>query len=421
MSDMPDVMEHVTCLGCGCACDDIGVVVRNGRIAEARRACSLGAAWFGDGRVPAESRIDGAPATVESALDAAATALTAARRALIYLALDTSCETQRAAVAIADALGASVDGVSSSTVLDGVLAAQRRGRVAATLGEIRNRADCLVFWGTDPANRYPRYTSRYAPDPVGLFVPGGRRGRVVVAVDVGTARGPADADLRLTIEATDERDVIDALRASLAGRAPAGPPDPRVADLARTLSTAHYAVIVYDAEPAAQPDARSRGRAEALTALGQQLNATIRASVMGLRGGGNRSGAEAVLTWQTGFPMAVDFSRGHPRYRPDDTAPDLVRSGVADVVLVVGAPAPDAPLPAGQARRIIIGPRASTIAPMPHVAIDTGVAGIHEAGLAFRMDDVPLPLRAPLPGPAPAADIVGALDARVRARLVVRP
>jgi formylmethanofuran dehydrogenase subunit B len=27
------------------------------------------------------------------------------------------------------------------------------------------------------------------------------------------------------------------------------------------------------------------------------------------------------------------------------------------------------------------------------VAVDTGVAGIHEGGTAFRMDDVPLPLR----------------------------
>ena len=36
------------------------------------------------------------------------------------------------------------------------LPAQRRGRATATLGEISNRADVLLFWGVDPAERYPR-------------------------------------------------------------------------------------------------------------------------------------------------------------------------------------------------------------------------------------------------------------------------
>jgi len=61
-------VEHVTCLGCGCACDDITVVVQRGRVAEAQRACALGAAWFGDGRVPDEIRIRGRTGTLERAI-----------------------------------------------------------------------------------------------------------------------------------------------------------------------------------------------------------------------------------------------------------------------------------------------------------------------------------------------------------------
>jgi len=47
------------------------------------------------------------------------------------------------------------------------------------------------------------------------------------------------------------------------------------------------------------------------------------------------------------------------------------------------------------------------------VAIDTGVAGIHEGGTAFRMDDLALPLRPALSGPAVATDVVRALAARL--------
>jgi formylmethanofuran dehydrogenase subunit B len=450
-----------TCLGCGCACDDIEIVVRDERIVEARRACPLGVQWFGDGRVPGEVRAHGAPLALEQAIAEAAQLLGAARRALVYLAPDISCEAQRAAVAIADQVHGVVDSVSSSTVAAGILAGQRRGRVAATLGEIRNRADLLVFWGVDPARRYPRYLTRYAPDPAGAFIPEGRRGRTVVAVDIGEERGPADADVRVAFGAEEEMMVLALMRAGMssvvsrqaaasaaspagspaAGATPAGasaaePPSagppfsgrgtlPRAraddtptarmaaaADELRTrLTGARYGIIVYDAEPT--PGAPA-GRAEALTALAQQLNATTRCGLSALRAGGNRTGAEAVMTWQTGFPMTVDYSRGVPRYRPDEGANVMLERGEIDVVLIVGDPARAPALRLDGTHRVIIGPRASAATPPADVAIDTGVAGIHEEGIAFRMDDIPLPLRPSLAGPRDAAFVLAALGARLR-------
>lgn len=411
MSDGTTV-EHVTCLGCGCTCDDIAVVVRAGRIAEARGACALGTSWFGDGIVPAAAALSGAPASLDAAVDAAAALLGAARRVLVYLSTDVSCETQRAAVAAADLLHASVDGVGSAAAR-GVLSAQRRGRATATLGEIRNRADLLVFWGIDPTGRYPRFASRYAPEPAGLFVPEGRRSRVVVAVDVGGERGIATADERIAIAAAEELDAVAALRAALAGRTIEGPLAARMAPLAERIRTARYGAVVYDAEPGT----RDRGEvAEGLIAMVQGANAQTRCSLVALRGGGNRNGADAVLTWQTGFPMTVDFSRGAPRYRPDDGAAALLAAGAVDTVLVVGDPGGAAALRAGAARRVLVGPRATLVAPPATVAIDTAVAGIHEAGTAFRMDDIPLPLRAPLSGPPAAADVLGKLVSRLAAR-----
>jgi hypothetical protein len=63
---------------------------------------------------------------------------------------------------------------------------------------------------------------------------------------------------------------------------------------------------------------------------------------------------------------------------------------------------------------VAIGPRVS-VSPFASgpVAIDTGVAGIHEAGLALRMDDVPVPVRAPLAGPRSTKAIAAALCERI--------
>jgi formylmethanofuran dehydrogenase subunit B len=385
----------VTCLGCGCACDDIAVVVKSGRIAEAKNACPLGVAWFADGAVPTATRVHGRPGTLDEALGAAATLLAGAKRPLVYLAGDISCETQRDAVAIADRLRAAVDSLAA-TGAAGVLAAQRRGRATATLGELRQRADLVVFWGVDPGLRYPRYASRYAVSPSGLQAPGGRQSRRVIAVDIGASRGPADADARVAIPVGQEVDALGVMRATVAGRAlgATAPPLAGAAELAREMGAARYVALVADGEPA--PSGPDWDRAEALIGLAQALNGPTRCALSTLRGGGNRSGAEAVLTWQTGFPFAVDFAPGFPTYRPHAGAAELLASGAVDGALVVGAshtlPEPVTRGLTGLAS-VAIGPRASAAAFTPAVAVDTGVAGIHEGGTAFRMDDVPLPLR----------------------------
>ena len=91
--------------------------------------------------------------------------------------------------------------------------------------------------------------------------------------------------------------------------------------LASQLSAARYSVIVAEAKPDAAGmirGSRDPQRAAALIALAQALNGPSRCALSTLRAGGNRSGAEAVLTSQTGYPTGVDFSRGFPVYRPHD-------------------------------------------------------------------------------------------------------
>ena len=416
------IVHAATCLGCGCTCDDIDVAVRDDRIVEARNACPLGVAWFGDGRLPALARVDGHDVSIDVALDAAARLLTASARPLVYLAPDISCEAQREGVALADALRAALDSVTSATVMDSVLAAQERGCASATLGEVRNRADVLVCWGIDPALRYARYWTRYAPEPAGLHVPDGRRSRTLISVDVGDSRGPADADLRVVLAIGEEVATLTALGALLSGAEPhlpsAEPPWTRARELLPALLAGRYVVLVADAEPNLDLPARDSGRAGALIMLAQALNGPTRCALSLLRAGGNRSGADAVATWQTGYPAAVDFSRGFPRYRPHDgTAGARLARGEVDAVVVIGSVAL---VPAELLSMMalvpcaVIGPKASASALADHAAaIDTGVPGIHDPGTAIRMDDVSIPLRPSMDGPPSAAAIARMLRDRV--------
>jgi formylmethanofuran dehydrogenase subunit B len=413
-------VEHVTCLGCGCGCDDVTVSVTDGRIVDAAPICPIGRAWFGDGTVPTEIKCGGQPVSLEEALNEAATVLVEARsRCLVYLGPDLSSEAQRAALSLADVLGAVVDSATSATAATGLIAAQRLGRTGSTLGEIRNRGDVLLFWGVDPSDRYPRYLSRYALEPVGTQIPQGRKGRFVISVSIGAERGVGEADFSLDLGPGDEIPALSLMRATVAGNRvgePAGNLGQAVV-IAKRLMQSRYAVIVHDAEPSG--GRRDPLRAEGLIALTEALNEPTRATLSSLRAGGNRTGAEAVLTWQTGYPFAVDYSRGYPRYTPAERGLDRLATGAFRAVLLAGAPPLDGSPPNSfsGASVITIGPRASQASFPTRVAIDTGVAGIHESGIAYRMDEVALPLRPPLPGPRSAAETLTRLAAAIRAQL----
>ena len=402
-------IESVTCLGCGCGCDDLTVRIENDRIVDVSPVCLVARAWFGDGAVPGAVTRNGTPVSLSQAMtDAAATLGESAGRVLVYIGPDLSSQAQRVALAIADVLRAGVDTPTSRPAAAGLLAAQRRGRAGATLAEIRNRAEMVLFWAVDPRDRYPRFIPRFV-DAKGTHIPAGRKGRRVISVSVGGDRGPAGADLEVALTAEEEIPALSVMRAMVLGNTLGELPAnlQAAAKAASLLKEAKYVVIVNEAEPA---ESSNPLRAEGLIALTQALNGPTRAALSSLRAGGNRSGAESALTWQTGYPMAVDFSQGFPRYTPGSRALDA--PGDVATVLVAGSsdelPA-DARAAFGKVPTIVIGPRASEAPFSTRIAIDTGIAGIHEAGTGYRMDEIPLPLRPPLSGPRSAAETLRTL------------
>ncbi|MCE9526960.1 MAG: hypothetical protein K8R36_12990 [Planctomycetales bacterium] len=146
------VITDATCTFCGCVCDDIDLTTDGHKIIEAKRACVLGKAWFLNHEV--EDRpaclIEGKPASVAEGVERAAQILANAKYPLVYGLSDTTTESQRVAVSIADWVGASVDTTTSVCHGPSGMAFQGVGEVTCSLGEVRNRGDLIIF-ELDPA------------------------------------------------------------------------------------------------------------------------------------------------------------------------------------------------------------------------------------------------------------------------------
>ena len=110
------VVKNATCTFCGCVCDDIELHADAEKIVETKRACSLGESWFKNHtaeRLYPDALIDGQPASVDEAIEAAAEHLYRANMPLVYGLSNVTCETQREAVSLAELIGGVIDSHTS--------------------------------------------------------------------------------------------------------------------------------------------------------------------------------------------------------------------------------------------------------------------------------------------------------------------
>jgi formylmethanofuran dehydrogenase subunit B len=110
------IVKHATCTFCGCVCDDIELHAEGEKIVKTKNACSLGESWFKNHTAEhlyPDALIDGKPASVEDAIEAAADYLLNANMPLVYGLSNVTCEAQRQAVSLAESIGGVIDSHTS--------------------------------------------------------------------------------------------------------------------------------------------------------------------------------------------------------------------------------------------------------------------------------------------------------------------
>lgn len=423
------VIDDATCTFCGCVCDDITLKVEHDHIVEAKSACVLGKAWFlnhnADDRPPCY--VDGRPAAVDEAIERAARILTAARYPIIYGLSDTTCEAQRVAVAIADWIAGTVDTTTSVCHGPSGMAFQGVGEVTCTLGEIRNRGDLVIFWGSNPAESHPRHFTKYSLTPKGMFVPRGRKDRTCVLVDVRKTKTAGAADIFLRIRPRKDFEALWTLRALAKGVAldaaaveeETGVPLAAWQDLMDRMKRARFGVLLFG-----MGLTMTRGKhlnSEALLALTRDMNAYTRFVAKPMRGHGNVTGADNVVAWRTGYPFGVNLSRGYPRFNPGEyTTADTLARREADAALIIASdPMANFSQPAREHLAsipyIALDPQETPTTRRAAVAFHTAVYGINTPGTVYRMDDVPIPLRPALASSKPSDyEVLSRLESRIR-------
>ena len=398
---MPSTLT--TCTACGSTCDDIKVsLAATGKLLQAENACPLGSQWFAladNPRPPAT--IDGARATLDEALDHAAELLLAARLPLVAGLRHATIEAARAAVALADQLGACIDWTAKPSDGAASLALQNIGGVTATHGEVAQRADLILSWGADLSITHPRYIDRYLTAPSSPWI-AGRQDRTLVLITDNQVNTSNEIDLTLTTAHGAAFESITVLRSLLAGL----PLDPQQVlqqtglpldtwqQLLERMKQARFGAVIHS-----QAFSGNRESVIALHQLMAELTPTTRWVAIPAGSAGNLTGVSNVLTWQTGFPLGVSLAQGAPEYGPHEwTAAQLLARREADAAVIVAS---------DLISRLNLQ-RTDSLKQLPSVALDwrdtrsmqtatvairTARPGLEADGTTSRADGVMLPMR----------------------------
>ena len=429
--DSIKIVKDATCTFCGCVCDDIDLHVKDEKqIVKAVRACGLGKAWFLNHEIDERPSclIEGQPASVEEGVERTAKILTEAIYPITYGLSDSTSEAQRVAVGITDWIDGTIDTTTSVCHGPSGIAFQGVGEVTCTLGEVANRADMVMFWGSNPAESHPRHFTKYSLMPKGMFVPNGRKDRTCVIVDVRRTKSARAADIFIQIKPRRDFEGLWTLRALAQDIELDGDQVERDTgvslsiwqDLMERMKACKFGVIFFG-----MGLTMTRGKhcnSEALLALVRDMNKYTRFTCKPNRGHGNVTGADNVVTWRTGYPFGVNMSRGYPRFNPGEyTTADTLARGEADAALIIAAdPMSNFSQPAREHLKTIpyiaLDPKETPTTRAAAVAFTVSTYGINTGGTVYRMDDVPIPLRPAFKSPHPSDfDVLSAIEKRVKA------
>jgi len=451
------VISNVTCPVCGSLCDDLEIEVEGNNITNVRNACGMGESKFLGYASHRPSnplvRKNGelVKATMTEAVRKSAEILANASYPILYGWSNTSCEALSAGIELAEEVGGVID--NTSTVCHGpsVLSIQDVGFSTCTLGQVRHRADLVLYWGSNPWSAHPRHIERYTNFTEGRFrhsewhryistlsayrskkraeracklteeiheaaaetstvleqprrLPSSlyEKERKMIVVDVRRTRSADIADCFLQVEPNKDYEIFQALRSLLRDEelqvdSVGGVSVEVLEDLVDVLVGCEFGVLFFGVG-LTMSEGKLRN-IEAGISLIRDLNQYTKFMIMPMRGHYNVTGANVVSTWQTGYPFAVDMSQGYPRYNPGETSVvDILSRGESDAALIVASD-PVAHFPRESVKNlvakplIVIDPERNATSLFADVIFPCAVAGVEAEGTAYRMDRVPLPLK----------------------------
>lgn len=403
MTEMTDagVWQEVPSPFCGIASDDLTIKVDGTTVTILENADPVTKAGFETPITDLSPRVKGKEVSLSQAVGHVADLLRISKQPVIG-GLASDINGVRAAMALADKARATVDSMDSDAAFRNLLVLQDTGWMMTTLTEVRNRVDVLLVVGSDIEADYPRFFERMVWNKESMFGQDIDSRQVIYlgktpSGDASTSPQGKKAQV-LACNNEDLPEVISVLRALVKGKTVqaeqvGGLAVSDLTELANTLKQAKYSVVTWSSSSLNINHAEVT--IQMTCEMVKELNAETRSNCLALGGKEGSTTVYNVSSWQAGYPMRTNFSRGYPDYDPYlSDSKRMLSNDEVDVLLWVSSFNVKRTPPTSNATTVVIGRSGMTFEQEPEVFIPVGVPGIDHVGRAFRGDSsVAVPLR----------------------------
>ena len=390
--------ENLVCPFCSLHCDDIKLDLKDNKLYlknEVPKSCKDKFEKFNQKSYQNQSsKIKGKICSNDEASNYAKRLLSQSKETIIYNS-SSDVNITRELLHSASKINAIIDHANSPIFLKNVGIFQRRGYMATSLTEIKNKSDVVILFSNKILNTYPRLLEKFLV-PKNSFSINSKNKKIYIIGDKKS--NVADCklkDKRITFIDFNNKN-IPLLLDSLMKRE-------NISELNNTIfsklsndiiKSKYLSVLWATSEYSAYKECDQI--IHKISDYVVAINEETRAGCLCLAGNDGDVSAIQTLGWMTGFPSRIKFTGNYFEYDKDtNNARHLISLNSCDLVLHINVISEKKLILNKKHKNIVIGRLSTKFNIDPDVFIPCGVPGIDYPGHVFRTDNVvSLPLTA---------------------------
>jgi formylmethanofuran dehydrogenase subunit B len=388
------ISKDVPCPFCGIMCDDLVIENDNNHLKVIENGCPKAVKFFQEEIPETSAKIKGKNVSLDDAIDAVSGILKKSHTPL-FAGLGTDVLGMRSVMELADKTGAVLDHMHGNGLIRNSLVLQDLGWITTTMAEIKNRADLVIFAGTDATN-YSRFYERVIWNEDAMFKKKkDERDIIYIGEKLNSKSGISPTGKRPTVLncKTDQiGEIISSLHALVTGatldvKEVAGIKTNILQTLADKMKAAKYGVIVWAPSELDIPHAELT--IQNFCEIVKYLTRITRFAGFSLGGSDGSTTANSVCTWQSGYPLRVNFNKGYPEYDAHRySTQNVLKNKEVDSLLWLSSFSSNIHPPRASIPTIVMGKPDTKLNFKPDVFIPVSTPGIDHKGQIIRTDSV---------------------------------
>lgn len=394
------ITKDVTCPFCGILCDDLVIQNQKDELVILENGCPKAVASFESKTTINSPKIHGNAVSLDDAINEICNILKNSHTPLIA-GLGSDAGGIRQVMHLADKTGAVLDHMHGNALIRNTLVLQDLGWITTTLAEIRNRADLIIFAGTDATN-YPRFFERAVWPAASMFKLNNEHREIVYIGDnLNTKQGispQGKQPLNLNCKTEQIGEIITSLHALVTGatldaKEIAGIKIKTLESLAAKMQSAKYGVIVWASSELDIPHAELT--IQNFCEIVKYLTRMTRFAGFSLGGNDGATTANSICAWQSGYPLRVNFNKGYPDYNAHKySTSNVLKNKEVDSQMWISSFSSNIKPPRASIPTIVLATPDTKLNFKPDVFIPVSTPGVDHTGQLFRTDSVvALPLK----------------------------